>query len=145
VSPHNVILCKDCIKGDGSRLFATLPDGTVKLVSILNTDTLYGPKVHYPSRPNDNYAVLKPGEVLNAEGTNVLPGVVDSIYPPQTGGIANGRYSFQAEFESFSERPKVITSLRRRWRKYGDLYTEGLVADPIPIQIAIPDNPPPCQ
>jgi hypothetical protein len=148
VGGYAIILCKKCIESDPPNLFDVRPDGTKGSLSWgVIPDTL-GVIVHahHPQRPDLNYPIVPPGGVLEVDRAAGVSFVLFSGYlTPSKGYWVNpGRYFLQARFVTWPSADSEALVLARRWKSYGELYDQEIVAEPIPIQIEVPKAPPDC-
>jgi hypothetical protein len=144
ISDHSMILCKRCIEtGDEPALSSVNPDGTPGQIRNggMNADTFgYDQPPKYPSRPEKDYAILKPGENLNLQyPTGILVTYYPSTIPRMV--LSSGYYFLVTSFRTWwGEKRDHSKALARKWRAYGELYTGILTPEPLPIRVDVPEK-----
>ena len=97
-----------------------------------------------PARPDEHYVILKPREAFSGDYKTGILVSYDSPTTPRI-NLKPGRYFLRAEFRTWLPEARDTTAaLRAKWKQYGDLYTDPLFPDPIPVQIEIPNRLPTC-
>ena len=147
-SDHAVILCKRCAESDWPVLWDMQADGTrgAPRREPMIADT-YGPttvRLQHPKSPHSDYPIIPPGGELEMD-RSLKVGLVNftTKQPPVKSWLYHGRYFLQPRFLTGEQTDSGAEDLARRWKSYGDLYDEEIVAEPMPIEIemrqAIPD------
>ena len=94
--------------------------------------------------PTEHYVILKPHEAFSGDYKTGILVSYDSPTTPRI-NLKPGRYFLRAEFRTWLPEARDTTAaLRAKWKQYGDLYTDPLFPDPIPVQIEIPNRLPTC-
>jgi hypothetical protein len=143
-SLRNIILCKKCDGPmPGVQLLSVNSDGSLGDIRYLGPDTddyVLPKKVSRdPSRPDSNYVILKPGETFESvEAIGIMPTYMHRA-------LESGDYFLRVVFWTWRhEASDTRRTLRVKWKSFGDLYTDVLAPDPIPIHIDIPEQAASC-
>ena len=146
VGGRSIILCRACIGDSGPRLRATGADGNPgEMIAEIIADRFgFEKPPHFSSHSNENYVIIKSGDVFEIDATASVFGTVESQYPPQTGRLAAGKYFLYGNFVAWWQPSNVTIALKARWKKYGDLYGGDLETPAIPVTIDFPANMPAC-
>lgn len=144
VSDLAIILCSKCVEPDSSNLFEILADGTRGTLSNepLLADTFgLTARVHHPKRPDSDYPIIPRGGELEMDRPAGVGFVVFSKdHASGRAWVYPGRYFLQPRFVTWEQTDSGAKELARRWKSYGDLYHEEIVAEPIPIEIEMPQQ-----
>jgi hypothetical protein len=149
VSDHAIILCRKCVQLDSSNLFDIKADGTRGDLSNepLMADTFgLTARVHHPKRPDSDYPIIPHGGELEMDrpaGVGFVVFSKDRV--PGRAWVYPGRYFFQVRVITWQETDPCANDLARRWKSYGDLCDELIVAEPIPIKIETQKAKPDCR
>jgi hypothetical protein len=142
VSDHAVILCGKCVPSDWPVLWDIQADGTRgarrrEPMKVYD----YGPatvRAHHPKRPDSDYPIIPHGGELEMDRfTDVELVIFSTDHSPVNFWLYPGRYFFQARFVSSEQSDPGAKDLARRWKSYGDLHAEEIVAEPMPLEIEI--------
>jgi hypothetical protein len=150
VSDHAIILCRKCVKSDWPVLWDINADGTRGALRrepmIMDT---YGPttaRVHHPKRPDSDYPIIpRDGELEIDRSIDVDLVIFSTAHPPAKVWLYPGRYFIQPRFVTWEDPDPGAKNLGRRWKSYGDLYDDELVAEPMPIEIETQHDMPDCR
>jgi len=141
VGDHAIILCRKCIECYSPSLFDVRADGTRGgLIWGVIPDT-FGVTVRtrHPKHPDSNYPIIPQGGALEIDRSAALDLVVFSgDHTSSRGWVYPGRYFLQPRFFTWDQADPEAEMVARRWKSYGELYDQEIVAEPIPIQIEIP-------
>jgi hypothetical protein len=149
VSDHAIILCGKCVAADSFNLFDAKADGTRGALGNegLMADTFgLTARVHHPKRPDSDCLIIPRGGELEIDRTTGVGGVIFSTnHAPGRAWVYPGRYLIQPRFVTWVQSDPGAKDLARRWKSYGALYAEEIVAEPMPIEIEIPKDMPDCR
>ena len=71
--------------------------------------------------------------------------IFSTNHAPGRAWVYPGRYLIQPRFVTWVQSDPGAKDLARRWKSYGALYAEEIVAEPMPIEIEIPKDMPDCR
>jgi hypothetical protein len=112
-----------------------LPDGTAGNVAFTWMPDTFGLfDRHYPENLNRDYVMIGPEAGFEfGDSTDVLfrPDSRSSV----RGAIDPGTYLVSVKVVTWAAQPQVAASLRRRWKKYGDLFDGYLDSNSIRVNI----------
>lgn len=142
VSDHNIIVCKQCVDNNGVQFRKIQPDGLAGEYVYYPIFDSFGlvAKVPTPHRPDNNYVVLGPGDrydkdIPSAAFITLDPKATDNS---RHGMLLPGNYFFRATVITWAQLPKLTSTLKLRWKKYGELADGTLASQLIPININFP-------
>jgi hypothetical protein len=103
-------------------------------------------RVHQPKRPDSDDPIISRGGELEIDRTAGVGWVIFSTnHAPGGAWVYPGRYFFQPRLVTWEQPDPRAKDLARRWKSYGVLYAEEIVAGPMPIEIEIPKGMPDCR
>jgi hypothetical protein len=147
VGDHAIILCRKCIECYCPDLFDIQADGTQGGLGWGVIPGTFGVTVraHHPKHPDSNDPIIPHEGALEMDRLAVVDFVDFSrAHTPSKGWVYPGRYFLQARFFTWDPADPDAEALARRWKSYGELYDQEIVAEPIAIQIEIPQAPVNC-
>jgi hypothetical protein len=150
VGDHPVILCGKCLKSDWPVLWDIQADGTRGALrrEPMLVET-YGPttvRARRPKRPDSDYPIIPRGGELEMDRTTAVGLVIFSVnHAPAKVWVYPGRYFLQPRFVTWEQTDPGAKDLARRWKSYGDLYDEEMAAEPMQVEIEMPQALPDCR
>jgi hypothetical protein len=146
VSNHSVILCETCIYLDPPDVFNVTEEGRLGALRWSpDTDDEVKPTKapRFSNHPDSRFRVIQPGDSFETDRSTPLFLPVGQEWSDGTlRWIAPGPYFLRVSFRPWNQSSQVTDALRRRWKTYGELYSEDLVSMPIAVRLAVsPDSP----
>jgi len=139
---HAIILCRKCVEADSPNLFDIRADG--KRGALRPEPMIYdGPgliaRTDHPKRPNSDDPIIPRGGKLEMDGSAGVGFVVFSKDHRANGGwVYPDRYFLQPRFLAWEQTDPGAKDLAPRWKSYGKLYDKEIAAEPMPIEIKMP-------
>jgi hypothetical protein len=145
ISDHAIILCRKCVEADASNVFDIQADGTrgaLRQEPMIEDTFGLTARVHHPKRPDSDYPIIPSGGHMEMDRSAGVGFVIFSEVhvPSNKAWIYPGRYFFQARFLSWGLTEPGAKDLARCWKSCAELYDEEIAAEPMPIEIEMPQQ-----
>lgn len=133
---HSLILNKSDLEVETIKYFASIDETTDQVhMGELAIERLRGYLPEYDReiigpRPNDHFVILRPSQTYVFETTESVP--LKRAVPKNAATKPPDEYQVEFEFGTWvNHAPPLAGSLRRRWARFGKLWTQTVWSKPV--------------
>jgi hypothetical protein len=148
LSNHSVILCEACIYLNSPDVFRVTAEGNLGTLRWSpDTDDRVEPTKapRFPNRLDSRFRVIHPSDSFETDrATPLFLPVGREWSDGALRWIAPGPYVLRVSFRPWDQSSQLTDALRRRWKAYGELYSEELVSLPVAVRLEVPPDSPSC-